>query len=116
MHEMSIALHIKDIVIDSIPGDQEGARVDAINLKIGKLTAVVPKSLRFCFNIISRDTPFKGAILNIEEPPLILFCNDCNKESTIIKPPFICQNCKSSNIEFLSGRELLVASIEVSQP
>ncbi len=116
MHEMSIALHIKDIVIDSIPSDQTGVKVETINLKIGKLTAVVPKSLKFCFDIISRDTPFNGAILNIEEPPLILFCNDCNKESTIIKPPFTCKNCKSSNIEFLSGRELLVVSIEVSQP
>jgi len=116
MHEMGIALHIKDIVIDSIPKDQAGIKVEAINLKIGKLTAVIPKSLEFCFNIISRETPFEGAKLNIEEPPVILFCNDCKQESTIIKPPFTCQNCRGSNIEFLSGRELLVVSIEVSQP
>ena len=46
MHEMGIAIQILNIVKESLPPDEE-VKVKAIHLRVGKLTAIVPQSLRF---------------------------------------------------------------------
>ena len=47
MHEMGIALQIVEIATASVPSELAGVRIERVNLKIGKLAAVVPESLRF---------------------------------------------------------------------
>jgi hydrogenase nickel incorporation protein HypA/HybF len=115
MHEMGIALQIVEITTASLPADLGDARVAAVNLKIGKLAAVVPESLRFCFEVAIKDTPLAGAKLVIEEIPVVAKCNDCDAQWTINTPVFICQNCQSGSLEILSGRELDIESIEVEE-
>lgn len=114
MHEMGIALQIVEMASSAIPNDMERVCVEKVNLKVGKLTAIVPESLRFCFNIVNRDTKLAGANLCIEEVPIIAKCCECNAQSNIIEPPFICQKCGSGSLDIISGRELIVTSIEVA--
>ncbi len=113
MHEMGIALQIVEIATASLPADLGPARVAAVNLKIGKLAAVVPESLRFCFEVAIKDTPLEGAKLAIEEIPVVAKCNDCDAQWTIDSPVFVCKKCQSGSLEILSGRELDIESIEV---
>ncbi len=113
MHEMGIALQIVEIATASLPSDLTDARVVAVNLKIGKLAAVVPESLRFCFDVTVKDTPLAGAKLAIEEIPVVAKCNDCETQWTIDTPNFVCKTCESGSLEILSGRELDIESIEV---
>jgi len=115
MHEMGIALQIVDIAVASIPPDAGNVRIEKVNLKIGKLAAVVPDSLRFCFEIAVKDTPLDGAVLAIEELPVVARCRDCNHQWTIGSPAFTCPNCGSGALEIISGRELDIESIEVAQ-
>ena len=115
MHEMGIAQQIIDIATASIPPDMRPARVERVNLKIGKLSAVVADSLRFCFEIVSKDTPLAGAELAIEETPVVARCKDCDARWTITEPVFTCQACHSGSLEILSGRELDIVSIEVAE-
>ena len=115
MHEMGIALQILEIATASLPADLGEARVAAVNLKIGKLAAVVPESLRFCFDVAIKDTPLAGASLVIEEIPVVARCNDCDAQWTIDNPVFVCKNCQSGSLEILSGRELDIESIEVME-
>ncbi len=58
MHEMGIAMQIIEIAVASIPDDLNNAQIKRVNLKVGKLSAVVPESLHFCFQIAAQDTPF----------------------------------------------------------
>ena len=113
MHEMGIALQIIDIATASIPPDLKGRRIERVNLKIGKLAAVVPDSLRFCFNVAIKETPLEGAELSIEELPVLARCQDCDNQWTIDGPAFSCETCSGGNLEILSGRELDIESIEV---
>ena len=115
MHEMGIALQIIEIATDSIPADAGDVRVEKINLKIGKLAAVVPDSLRFCFDVAIKDTPLDGAELVIQELPVMARCKDCDIQWTINSPAFTCENCNSGSLEILSGRELDIESIEIAQ-
>lgn len=115
MHEMGIAMQIIEIATASIPADMEGARVVRVNLKVGKLSAIVPDSLHFCFEVAAKDTLLEGATLAIEELPVVARCNDCHFEWTIDSPVFTCQKCRSGRIELLSGRELDIQSIEIAE-
>ncbi|MCU0603833.1 MAG: hydrogenase maturation nickel metallochaperone HypA [Desulfobacterales bacterium] len=115
MHEMGIALQIIEIATASIPPDMRAARVERVNLKIGKLSAVVPDSLRFCFDIVSKDTPLAGAALAIEETPVVARCKECDARWSIAEPVFTCKACNSGALEILSGRELDIVSIEIAE-
>jgi len=113
MHEMGIAMQIIEIAGASIPSDMMHVKVTRVNLKVGKLAAVVPESLRFCFDIVAKDTVLAGAELVIEEIPIKARCKVCRKEWTISEPVFTCSSCRSPDIELLSGRELDIDSIEI---
>ncbi len=113
MHEMGIAMEIIDIAKASIPEDMKNAPVKRVNIRVGKLSAVVPNSLNFCFEIAAKETPLSGAELNIEEVPVKASCKSCNHEWMIDSPVFKCPECDSSAINILSGRELDIVSIEV---
>ncbi|MBW2604247.1 MAG: hydrogenase maturation nickel metallochaperone HypA [Deltaproteobacteria bacterium] len=113
MHEMGIAMQIIEIAVASIPADLKNAQVKKVNIKVGKLAAVVPESLHFCFQIAAQDTLLCDAELYIEEIPLKVRCMDCNVEWTAHEPIFVCRKCNGTSTEMLSGRELDITSIEV---
>jgi hydrogenase nickel incorporation protein HypA/HybF len=114
MHEMGVAMQIAEIATASIPANMQQAKVERVNLKVGKLSAIVPESLRFCFQIVVQDTLLEGAELAIQEIPVVARCNDCCNEWTIHNPVFTCSKCNSGAIELLSGRELDIDSIEIA--
>ncbi len=113
MHEMGIAMEIIKIAMASIPPDLKNGRVERVNLKVGKLTAIVPDSLRFCFDIVSKDTPLCDATIHIEEIPIVVRCSHCNDEYPIDEAIFTCRTCHSGAVSIVSGRELDIHSIEM---
>lgn len=115
MHEMGIAMEIVEIAGASLPAEVTGAKVEKVNLRIGKLAAVVPDSLRFCFEVITKDTPFAGSALHIEDVPVVVKCRSCRKEWTVDGPDFRCKTCQSSEVDILSGREIEILSLEVAE-
>lgn len=116
MHEMGIVLQILEIAVASIPREMHDCRVSSLKVKIGKLTAVVPESLRFCFDIAVQDTPLAGARLEIEEVPVVVNCCDCGAVMMIERSPFLCARCRSGSLEIVSGRELMVDFLEMADP
>ena len=110
---MGIALEIVKIAVSAIPDDVGPAAVKRVNLQVGRLSAVVPESLVFCFEIVARGTPLEGAELAIEEVPVVACCNDCGARWTVKEAAFCCEECGSGSLHLLSGRELLITSIEV---
>ncbi|MEW6674136.1 MAG: hydrogenase maturation nickel metallochaperone HypA [Thermodesulfobacteriota bacterium] len=114
MHEMGIALQIVEIATASLPAGSKDIRVEKVNLKIGKLAAVVPASLRFCFEVVTKDTPFAGSTLDIEEVPVVVKCRGCKIEWTVTGPDFRCKTCQNGEVDILSGREIDIISIEVT--
>ena len=115
MHEMGIATEIVRIVIDSIPPDMTDPKVACVNLKVGKLAAVVPQSLLFCYEIAAKETPAEGSRLNIEEIAVSARCNSCGESWEFSEPVFQCPKCSGTKVEMLSGRELDIESIELEE-
>lgn len=114
MHEMGIAMQLVEIAVSAIPEELKGKKkVEKVNLKVGKLSSVVPDSLRFCFDVVIKDTELAGAELVMEEVPVVIRCRDCGAEFTLDKPAFACQGCGGGAIDVISGRELDIISLEM---
>lgn len=115
MHEMGIAIEVMKIAMSHLPDQGRGLRVKSLNLKIGRLTAIIPQSFRMCMEIATKDTQLEGAEINIEEVPLKVICTECGEESELNDPSFSCPKCESVKLDILSGRELTLESLEVEE-
>lgn len=113
MHELQIAQNIVKITEDEVRKSGLTRSISAINLKIGKMHAVIHESLRFSFDVLKRDRiQLEQAKLVISEMPVKIRCRSCHKTQLITEPIFICPHCSSADIEIISGNELYVDSIE----
>jgi len=110
MHELSLT----QAVIDSIAERVGDRQVHHVRLEIGKLSGVVVDSIRFCFALVVEGTPMTGARLEIDEPPGRCRCRDCLHEFTTADPIILCPTCDSADVAVLSGRDLLIKSVEVT--
>jgi hydrogenase nickel incorporation protein HypA/HybF len=108
MHEMSITQSVVDAIVAKL-GD---ATVTSVRLEIGRLSGVVPDSVRFCFDVLCSGTSLDGARLDIDEPPGRAHCRDCGAEFSLDDFILLCP-CTSANVEVLAGRELRITSVEV---
>ena len=114
MHEMGIALQVVRIVEQSLPPG-EALKVKSVRLRLGKLTAVVPASLRLCLEVVTGGTVMEGAELEFVEVPVVLRCRDCWAETEVERPPLACGVCGGNAVDVIGGREMIVESIEVEE-
>ena len=115
MHESSIAHSILEIV-DEQCSEQGCSSVDAITVRLGKATGVMPESLKFAFDALKEPTVAKNAQLNIEIVPIGGVCRTCNKDFDVPDVQFIfnCPNCGSTTFEISRGREMEIADMEMN--
>ena len=108
MHELGITQDVVDIVCRRA----EGATVTRIVLEIGKLTAVLPDAVRFCFDLCTEGTAAQGATLEIIEVSGLARCNACGNQLTLDRPFGRC-DCGGTDMEWLAGEELKIKQMEV---
>lgn len=111
---MSLAMNVMERVERCLADFGPDARVARITLEVGRLRAVVPEALRFNFQVVSQDTPAEDAQLIIEEIPVRVRCEPCDKEWTVERVDFLCPDC-AGPVRTLTGKELLLRSIEVEE-
>lgn len=108
MHEMGITQSIVAIVTEQAAG----RKVMRVTLEIGKLAAIMPDAIRFCFDVVAQGGPLDGAELDIIEVPGRGRCLDCGAEFALTEIFGQC-GCGSRRLERLSGEELNIKSMEV---
>ena len=108
MHELGITQEIIEIV-SRHAGD---AKVNRVVLEIGKLSAVLPDAVRFCFDICAEGTVVEGAVLEIIETPGLACCRDCGSDVVLERAFGRCQ-CGATDLEWRSGDELRIREMEV---
>ena len=115
MHELALARSLIELVDDHAAqhGDRQVCR---IHVRLGQLSAMT-RALYFCFGSASRGTRCEGALLEIEEVPLTVRCNNCQA----VKAPsgrynFRCPDCGLPTPEVVTGREMQLAAIELGPP
>jgi hydrogenase nickel incorporation protein HypA/HybF len=108
MHELGITQNIVAIV-----GEKAGKqKVSRVKLEIGKLSAIMPDSIRFCFDLCAKGTVLEGAVLEIDEIPGRGRCNLCSEEMDLSLLAGTCQ-CGCREITCVTGQELNIKEMEV---
>ena len=108
MHELAITQDIIDVVCEHA----QGTKIRRIVLEIGKLSAVLPDAVRFCFELCAEGTAAEGAELEIIEPSGLARCRVCDSHVTLDRPIGLC-SCGSSDLEWIAGEELKIKELEV---
>ena len=114
MHEMSITTSLVKLLNEHLKG-YPGARVTRVNLKVGRLTAVEPDALTFCFQVLTEGTPIEGAELLIELVPVRVRCFQCQNCFEVEGFYFQCPKCSGTELETIAGNELDLMSLEIEE-
>jgi|AMFO01.1.fsa_nt_gi Zn finger protein HypA/HybF (possibly regulating hydrogenase expression) len=113
MHELSIATSILEIARRQAR-EAGAARINSVEVAIGRLAGVELEALRFCFaaargedqltvetELVVRDIPGRG------------HCPTCGAEPELEVPLGTCPECGTPGLEIVAGRELTVRSLNV---
>jgi hydrogenase nickel incorporation protein HypA/HybF len=112
MHELSLS----GAIVNTVVKHAAGRPVSLVSLRVGALRQVVPDTLEFYFEFVSKGTVCEGARLEQELIPAVLRCASCGREWEIDMPIFMFPDCGSAGrVEVASGEEFEVESIEVEE-
>lgn len=115
MHETDMTKALILTIKDWAESQPQPAQIEKVHLVVGKFTCVEPVSLKFAFEVQTRNTFLEGVELVIKEIPLIAFCHGCQQEyQPQIGLQYSCPDCHSPMEDIRSGRELKIDHIEYS--
>ncbi len=109
MHELSITRSVVAIALEHA----QGRKVLRLRLEIGRLSAVMPEAVRFCFDVVSQGTGVEGAVLEIVEVAGRGRCSTCGSEVVLEQPIGRCA-C-GGPLDLIAGSELSVKELEVDE-
>jgi hydrogenase nickel incorporation protein HypA/HybF len=114
MHELSIAMGIVDAALDE--SQRRGVEVSAVHLRLGALSGVVKDALMFSWEVACQDTDLQGSQLIVEDVPVIVFCNQCQRERELPSVQlFACPECGAPTMDVRHGKELEVFALEIQE-
>lgn len=108
MHELSITESLVSTILERVEG-----RVETVTLVVGRLSGVVPDSVRFCFDVCTQGTRLDGASLEIIEVAGQVRCHSCGSVAELPDDIRLC-GCGSADVEIVGGQELRVKHVEVA--
>lgn len=112
MHEWSLCERIVEQVED-IVRQEKAAAVKTLTLSVGAMSGVERPCLEFAWEAMKKGTLVEKSVLEIEEVPVKILCNECHKSSMPELPFLHCLHCESLDIEIIEGRDLLLKHLEV---
>ncbi len=111
MHELSIAENIVEIVLEELSKNTLDQKVEKVIFKAGKLSNIVPDSLKFYYDLLKEEKPLLlDSVLEIIEIPLTGTCTKCQKEFELEDILSLCKSCGEA-IQINTGNEMTIDSI-----
>ena len=113
MHELTLAEALKD-EIEMIAKRDNFVEISSLTLTVGELSGVDIDALSFALPFVAEGTILEGTefIYNLEK--VRIKCKICGKESHPEIPIVICRHCDSCEVEYISGKEFIIKSLEVN--
>jgi hydrogenase nickel incorporation protein HypA/HybF len=112
MHELSIAT----AVLGTALKHADDRPVELVAMRVGRLRQVVPDSLLFYWDIVTRDTVCESSRLELTEIEARLQCEDCGRAWEPLIPAFRCPDCASAHVMVVAGEELEIDYLELREP
>jgi hydrogenase nickel incorporation protein HypA/HybF len=114
MHELSIAMSILEVVQEET--EKRGRRIEAIHLRVGALSGVMPEALLSAYELARENTEFASCRLLIEDVPVTGYCPACGTVGPVKAANWLCcSECGGPVANVGQGRELEVTALELSE-
>ena len=114
MHELALARALIEMV-DDYAHSHGARRVTRVRVRLGVLSAMT-RALHVSFRAASRSTSCEGAVLDIEEVPLTVYCRFCDDVKSPSGPyNFRCPQCGHATPRVVTGREMQLVSIGLEE-
>jgi hydrogenase nickel incorporation protein HypA/HybF len=114
MHEIRIAEDLSSIVLETAK-KKKLSKVTKVNISFGQLIQIVPDIFEFAFRETVRDSVAEDAEIDIEIVPVKMKCRNCGIGFLVKENLFACDNCNSTDLEIIQGKELFIKSMEGEQ-
>jgi hydrogenase nickel incorporation protein HypA/HybF len=112
MHEFALAQDIVATITQQVKDDLE--KITAINIEAGAYSGVVADSLAFGLNIIFTEKNLPDVKVNIIKVPTIAHCV-CGREYELNEIFETCPQCGSFERKIISGMDIVINSVELSE-
>ena len=114
MHEISLVRNIFKTLEDEFPGEVDKAR--GIHLRVGLLSNVQPILMQNAFEAVLQDEPrYNKTTLHVEVLPVLIHCDDCDKDSEVQQYKFACSSCGKPSRNIIQREELLISKVEFAE-
>jgi len=112
MHEYSIVQALLEQCESHVKAN-DATKVTKVITKIGKLSGVEPYLLETAFETFKEKTVCDGAefVMNLQN--LVLYCNECKKESEQSEVRYLCMHCQSTNVSVVDGEDMYLMTLEM---
>ncbi|MDM5271144.1 hydrogenase maturation nickel metallochaperone HypA [Sulfurovum sp. zt1-1] len=113
MHEYSIVQSLLD-QCEHYAIENDATSVQKITVKIGVLSGVEIHLFETAFHTFKEGTLCSEAELIIQEQPLLIYCNECDKEHILNEMHIRCPECNSLSVKVLDGEEMYLMQLEMA--
>ncbi len=114
MHELAVCQGLMNQVVQ-VAAQHKARRVSRITLSVGPLSGIEAPQLKTAFTIARCGTVAADAELDIETPPVRVFCRACGRESEAQPNALLCATCGGWQVELRSGNEMILKSLELDR-
>jgi hydrogenase nickel incorporation protein HypA/HybF len=111
MHELAICQALINQVED-LAREQSARRVLSVVVGIGPLAGVEPQLLMQAYPVAAAGTVAEHSELSIEERPVQVHCDRCDKDSDASANRLVCAHCGDWRTTLISGDELILTQVE----
>ena len=112
MHELSLMEGVLEIVQDA-QARHGFQKVTRIVLEVGTLAGVEREALDFCWDVVAKDTPAEGAVLELVEVAAMAWCGRCAGEVPVASRIDFCPGCGGIPERIVRGLDLQVKTLDV---
>ena len=110
MHELSVCQALL-AQVDDIARAQNAIAVYEINVDVGPLSGVVPQLLAQAFTLARAGTLAQAAELVVNEPPVTVRCQVCERETNTTTNALCCAACGDWRTTVIHGDELMLRDV-----
>ena len=114
MHEVAIVRGIVDAALQTAE-KHKADRIARLSVVLGDFTHVTEESLRFHFEIMSKDTAAEKAEVIVRKEPGSVSCFDCGSTNPAEQEP-VCPACGSIRVKVSGGDQCYLESIDIDDP
>jgi len=112
MHEMAICQSLLSEV-GRVAVAHPATVVTRVVIAVGPLSGVETAQLERAFDLARQGTVAECAVLEIEQTPVVIWCDPCGIESPVAANKLVCGRCGSWRVTVKSGDDLLLKRVSL---